>query len=395
MKKIVLLLFFFAISIKSNAQRPDLSGASTTCATSQKYTIKNVKCFIKIKDVIISGNGFYRPHPFESNSFYVDWINLTNQDLSSLITVQYEYYQRNLISSGGTLQGNTLCSSTKKDGNLVKQIIIKADPVGTPTPVQKGLSNFFPKKHTFSTSALNSSKYIWEIQGGAIVGCNTCSSIQVQVNPGVCTITGTVMAENLCGRRSNPVSFSKTITKPSSISNISGPTYVGAYGDFKLYSVALEPNATSYKWYFAPGSQFLGYSNSNSISVACNTNSTTATTLYVVAQNSCGQSSVKAKAITGGINPPYKSARLDIKLDWKKIKDITIVHNNSKEVTALVPNYQNIQMVKIYTLSGKFVQSFIPNGVENVIHTSELPSGIYILIPQGSEQQQSIKFQVN
>ncbi|WP_108802348.1 T9SS type A sorting domain-containing protein [Aquimarina sp. Aq107] len=392
MKKSLLLLFLLSIAMSTYAQRPYLSGASTTCAVTQKYTINNVECLIKIENVIISGNGFYRPHPFDEYSFYVDWINLTNQDLNSLLTVEYEYYQRNFGSSGGTIHGNPLCSSTQKDNSLFKQIIIKGDPVGIPNPVQNGLSSSFPKKHTFSTSASNASKYIWNIQGGAIIGCNTCSSIQVQANPGVCTITGTVIAENPCGRRSDPVSFNKTITKPSSISSISGPTYVGAYGDFKLYSVSLEPSATSYKWYFAPGSQFLGYSISNSISVACNTNNTTATTLYVVAQNSCGQSSVKAKTITGGINPPYRSFGKTTEKNWQNITSTTIVQNLEAQITALIPDYQNILTVNIFDLSGKMVKTFAPTGVENKINTSSWKSGIYVLVSVSGSKRESIKF---
>ncbi|SEM20360.1 Por secretion system C-terminal sorting domain-containing protein [Aquimarina amphilecti] len=392
MKKSLLLLFLLSIAMSVYAQRPNLSGSSITCAVTQKYTVENVTCFIKIKDVIISGNGFYRPHPFDKYSFYVDWINLTNQDLNSLLTVEYEYYQRNFGSSGGTIQGNPLCSSTKKNNSLVKQIIIKGDPVGIPNPVQNGLSSSFPKKHTFSTSASNASKYIWNIQGGIIIGCNTCSSIQVQANPGVCTITGTVIAENFCGRRSNLVSFNKTITRPSAISNISGPTYVGAYGDFKTYSVSPNANATSYRWYFAQGSQFLGSSKSNIISVFCNTNNTTATTLYVVAQNSCGQSSVKGKAITGGIDPPYKSAVSNQQSGWKNINKVTVVNNQENEIIVLVPDYQNTKNLEIYSLSGKMIKSFTPREIENKIDTSSLTSGIYILIAKTTTQKESIKF---
>lgn len=393
MKKTFLLLFFLVLSISGYSQRPYISGASTTCAVRQKYTIENVTCFIKIKEIIITGNGFYRPHPTEENSFYVDWINLTNQNLNEQINVKYEYNQRNF--SIPQIQGNqSPCTTKEEEGKLAKPVTIKADPVGTPNPVTNGLSNFFPKKHTFATSAYNASRYRWNIQGGSIIGCDTCSSIQVQANPGVCTITGTVSAENACGRRSDEVSFSKTISRPSSISNINGPTYVGAYGDFKLYSVSLHPDATSYNWYFAPGSQFLGYSNSNSISVACNTNSTTATTLYVVAQNSCGQSSVKGKTITGGINPPYRSFGKTDANTWKNITNTTIVQDTNSQITVLVPNYKQISAIDIFTLSGKKVKTFSPTEIENKINTSSWTSGIYILMTNDGTQRESIKFQV-
>lgn len=386
MKKITLLLLFCTTI---GFAQPGINGPSRSCPTSQGYSISNVGlCFGGGIDYIrLSGGGSVSSQGI--NNFIVNW----TRPGTYTISVGYSYYKQEIVEDPDT-GGITLeCSRTLQFAVLRKTVTVISSSVGDPSTVTHGLTNLYPRKYTFTTTATGASSYVWTINNGTISGCRTCSTIQVIANSGACSISGTVRARNNCGVLSNLTrSFSRSIPRASRPSPINGPTYVGAYGDFKLYTVTPSSTATSYYWYFAPGSQFLGLSNSNQISVACNTNSTTATTLYVVAKSSCGQSTARAKTITGGINPPYKSSTISD--GFNQVNEMTIVENPSQKdhITVLLPDYKEVKLLSIYTMSGQAIRSFTPKDIDSEISTAGMSKGIYILLSEGKNGVEQKKF---
>lgn len=386
MKKIT-LLFLFCTTICF--AQPGINGPRRSCPTTQGYSISTSGLCLGggIDYIHLSGGGSVSGQGI--NNFIVNWTTPGTHTIS----VGYSYYKQVIVTDPDTGGISIECSRTPEFAVLRKTVTVISSSVGDPSTVSQGLTNLYPRKYTFTTTATGAASYIWTINNGTISGCSTCSTIQVIANSGACAISGTVRARNNCGVLSNITrSFSRSIPRASRPFAINGPTYVGAYGDFKLYSVAPSSTATSYYWYFAPGSQFLGLSSSNQISVACNTNSTTATTLYVVAKSSCGQSTARAKTITGGINPPYKSS--ETSEGFSEINKMTIVQNSSQKesITMLLPNYQLVDNVSIYTMSGQVIRSFVPKDIDTKINTAGMSKGIYIMLSKSKNGIEQKKF---
>lgn len=384
MKKILFLIILISAISYSQNFPPSINGPSTSCLITQNYSTSppSYNCYGYILSVSVSSGGTILNQ--SSNFFSVKWTTAGTK----IIAVNYLYYTE-------TEPGK--CSSYPVTRSLTKVVNVQSSSIGNPSTVNKGLTNSYPRRYTFTTSATGASSYVWTVNNGTISGCSTCSTIQVIANSGACSISGSVRAKNNCGMLSPQArSFTRTISKASRPSAISGPTYVGAYGDYKLYQVSPSTTATSYKWYFAPGAQFLGQSLSNKISVFCTTNNTTASTLYVVAKSSCGLSSARTKTITGGLNPIYyKSA--DLTNGFKEVLKMTIVENPSRKglITVLIPNYTEVTKLTMYNLSGQSIRSFTPTDIDTEIDVSDISKGIYILISESKNGVERKKFSIH
>jgi hypothetical protein len=198
----------------------------------------------------------------------------------------------NATSGNITVAANNTCGTSAAQTLAITVNSIPAQPgiISGNTPICSGISN------TYSIAAVSgATSYIWTLPSGW-TGTSTTNSITTTAS----TTSGnvSVTANNTCGTSTARTLAITVSSIPPQPGGISGTTEICA-GSSNTYSIAAVSGATSYTWTLPGG--WTGTSTTNSITAMA---STTSGNVSVTANNTCGTSTARTRAITVDSAPP-------------------------------------------------------------------------------------------
>jgi len=321
----------------------------------------------------------------------VQWTNNTTAPITGRILYSQAYY-------------DVECDFNKAPKISDKDLFVTINP--NPSSVNIGSSVglvISGQDYIFSTTSSNAVGFNWNVSGGSIQGNASGSSIRVRPTNGSCQLSVSVraFATNCAGNTINSAQRSRTVNipVPGRPGNIQGPQYVGAQGDFKNYSVTPGANATSHRWYFAPGAQFLfgGNTTGPNITIFSNTNSSTASTVSVVAKTSCGESAPRSKTITGGTTPPFGRGVAPEELPMLMPMEDTKVYPSPAKlgdaITIEVPALNDVVAVRILDIQGRLISNLTPAETTEV-SLADWEPGLYIVQTVRQQMVSTVQFSV-
>ncbi|MEL6535966.1 MAG: T9SS type A sorting domain-containing protein [Bacteroidota bacterium] len=375
-----------------------LSGPTTVCGgATETYTLGNGIniCFISAAfqasggQVISGGSTTGTPHTLQ-----VRWNNVTTTT-GGRVDYSQQYQS-----------GNCVVGAPSALSNKSYNVTIRPNPasLARPAAISRQVQQ---TNYVYSTSSPDAASFEWQVtSGGTIIGSTTGSSITVSASSGSCQINVRVRGVNTrCDGttlRSSYRTFTDNLTPPGRPTTPFGPQYVGRANFSKSYGTS-NATATSFRWY-VQGSTFeiVGDNSRGTATVRCLTDASTATTLYVRAVNSCGESDAAFKTITGGITPPFggTGSRGAEELDLSEfIEDLTAtvypnpIDRNTGILHLEVPAADKVLELRVINLAGQVIKELNPN-TEIDLDVTLWEPGMYLLQAVRQHETTTTKFAV-
>jgi hypothetical protein len=281
-----------------------------------------------------------------------------------------------------TTSGNYNCIVSNSCGGTTSNTIAVTVAVvpATPGSITGQTAGVCSSVKIYSISAVaGATGYNWIVPSGASISSGQgTTTVNVTFTNSFSSGNISVSAANLCG--SSGTSSLALVGVPAQPGPITGPASVCHNQNNVQYSIVALTGATSYTWTVPPGAQIKNGQGTTQIRVRFGNS---AGNITVMANNACGQSSLRTLAIAMPCREGITDNDLDVALYPNPAKD--------KLIIAFSLLYGN-ETIKIFNSIGEnILQSELKNQ-ESEINIGSLPDGIYFTEIISGEQKKVLKF---